>query len=48
MIVFSGDKDMSEDIMINRAIIKEITVPAGIDEVWNAWPSMITPSSQTR
>lgn len=28
---------MSEDIIINRAIIREITVPGGIDEVWNAW-----------
>jgi uncharacterized protein YndB with AHSA1/START domain len=28
---------MPEDLIINRAIIKEITVPAGIDDVWNAW-----------
>lgn len=28
---------MSEDIIINRSIIREIVIPAGIDEAWNAW-----------
>jgi uncharacterized protein YndB with AHSA1/START domain len=28
---------MSEDLLINRAIIKEITLQAGIEDVWNAW-----------
>lgn len=28
---------MSEDLIINRSIIKEITISGGLDEVWNAW-----------
>ncbi len=28
---------MSEDLIINRSIIKEITIPGDLDEVWNAW-----------
>ena len=28
---------MPDDLIINRSIIKEITVPAGYDEAWKAW-----------
>lgn len=28
---------MSYDLIINRSINKEVTVPAGLDEAWNAW-----------
>ncbi len=28
---------MPKDLIINRSIIKEITAPAGVVEVWNAW-----------
>lgn len=28
---------MSENLIINRSITKEVTLHAGIDEVWNAW-----------
>jgi len=28
---------MSEDLIINRAIIKETTSQVGIEEVWKAW-----------
>lgn len=30
---------MPDDIIINRSIIKEVTIPVGIDEAWNAWTS---------
>ena len=30
---------MSENLIINRAIIKEVIIPAGIDDAWNAWTS---------
>jgi uncharacterized protein YndB with AHSA1/START domain len=28
---------MSDDLRINRSIIKEVAVPTSLDEVWNAW-----------
>ncbi|UCE42388.1 MAG: SRPBCC domain-containing protein [Candidatus Aminicenantes bacterium] len=28
---------MSENLIINRSIIKEVSIPASIDEAWNAW-----------
>jgi len=28
---------MNRDLIINRSIIKEITIPAGINEAWKAW-----------
>ena len=28
---------MSESLIINRSIIKEVTIPVGIDEAWNTW-----------
>lgn len=28
---------MSESLIINRSIIKEITIPVDIDEAWNTW-----------
>jgi uncharacterized protein YndB with AHSA1/START domain len=28
---------MSDDLIINRSINKEVTIPVGIDEAWNTW-----------
>jgi len=36
-VIFSGGSKMSEDLIINRAIIKETTSQVGIEEVWKAW-----------
>lgn len=32
---------MPDDIIINRSIVKEVVIPAGIDDVWNAWTTKL-------
>jgi uncharacterized protein YndB with AHSA1/START domain len=35
--IFKEDISMPEDLIINRHITKEVTLPVGIDDAWNTW-----------
>jgi hypothetical protein len=34
---FKEEKRTADDLIINRSVIKDVTIPANIVEAWEAW-----------